>query len=109
MLSSLFCTCPLRHERRGSQVIVIHPGSRYIRLGRASEVNPIQVPCVVARKWKLPIQKEGRVNLVSRPKKKGEENINVTNGQETAQSPEKDPVRVSSIQLRIVLLKFHLV
>jgi actin-related protein 8 len=92
MLSSLFCTRPLRHERRGSQVIVIHPGSRYIRLGRASEVNPIQVPCVVARKWKLPIQKTGRVNLVSRPKKKGEENI--ANDQETGQAPEKDPVRI---------------
>jgi hypothetical protein len=61
-----------------------------MRIGRASDVNPIQVPSVVARKWKLPVQKTWRVNLVSRPKKSSEENIN---NQETGKVPESDPVR----------------
>lgn len=35
---------------RGSQVLVIHPGSRFIRIGRASDVNPVSVPNVLARR-----------------------------------------------------------
>jgi actin-related protein len=31
-------------------VIVIHPGSRFTRIGRACDVNPVTVPSVVARK-----------------------------------------------------------
>ena len=31
-------------------MIVIHPGSRFTRIGRACDVNPITVPSVVARK-----------------------------------------------------------
>ncbi|KAF9561207.1 actin-related protein [Agrocybe pediades] len=56
-------------QRRGSQVIVIHPGSRFIRIGRASDVNPVSVPCVVARKSKTPITATPRVPLVSYPRK----------------------------------------
>ncbi|KAI0272353.1 hypothetical protein BC834DRAFT_856390 [Gloeopeniophorella convolvens] len=41
---------PPPEGRRGSQVIVIHPGSRYLRIGRASDVTPTTVPSVVARK-----------------------------------------------------------
>ncbi|KAJ7091416.1 hypothetical protein B0H15DRAFT_836015 [Mycena belliarum] len=37
-------------SRRGSQVIVIHPGSRLLRIGKASDVFPVAVPNVVARK-----------------------------------------------------------
>ena len=76
------------YERRGSQVIIIHPGSRYIRIGRASDVNPTQVSCVVARKWKFPIAKTCRVNLVSRPKRTREERVNIADDQES------DPVRM---------------
>ena len=31
-------------------MIVIHPGSRFTRIGRACDVNPVTVPSVVARK-----------------------------------------------------------
>ncbi|CAG8685345.1 4928_t:CDS:2 [Funneliformis mosseae] len=34
----------------GSKVLVIHPGSRYLRIGRASEAFPIVVPHVIARR-----------------------------------------------------------
>ncbi|PPQ78392.1 hypothetical protein CVT25_011615 [Psilocybe cyanescens] len=57
-------------QRRGSQVIIIHPGSRYIRIGRGSDVNPISVPCVVARKSKTPFTVAPRIQLVSRPRKR---------------------------------------
>ncbi|KAJ7623175.1 hypothetical protein FB45DRAFT_924792 [Roridomyces roridus] len=40
--------------RRGSQIIVIHPGSRNIRVGKASDVFPVTVPNVVARKMNPP-------------------------------------------------------
>ncbi|KAJ6518873.1 hypothetical protein C8R45DRAFT_949593 [Mycena sanguinolenta] len=41
---------PPQDARRGSQVIVIHPGSRFLRIGKASDVFPVTVPNVVARK-----------------------------------------------------------
>ncbi|KAF8268785.1 actin-related protein [Lactarius quietus] len=41
---------PPPEGRRGSHVIVIHPGSRYLRVGRASDVTPLTVPNVIARK-----------------------------------------------------------
>lgn len=31
-------------------MIVIHPGSKFTRIGRACDVNPVTVPSVVARK-----------------------------------------------------------
>ncbi|GAA5929917.1 uncharacterized protein JCM15063_004664 [Sporobolomyces koalae] len=33
-----------------AQTIVIHPGSRWLRIGRASEIAPLAVPNVIARK-----------------------------------------------------------
>ncbi|KAK7025245.1 actin-related protein 8 [Favolaschia claudopus] len=41
---------PPQDARRGSQIIVIHPGSRSLRIGKASDVFPVSVPSVVARK-----------------------------------------------------------
>ncbi|KAI9440349.1 hypothetical protein H4582DRAFT_1936346 [Lactarius indigo] len=41
---------PPPEGRRGSHVIVIHPGSRFLRVGRASDVTPLTVPNVIARK-----------------------------------------------------------
>ncbi|KAG8914446.1 actin-like protein arp8 [Tulasnella sp. 408] len=35
---------------RGSDIIVIHPGSRWIRVGRATDAFPVSVPHVLARK-----------------------------------------------------------
>lgn len=54
-------------HRRGSQVIVIHPGSRYIRIGKASDVVPVSVPCVVARKCKTETPKVTRIRNVVHP------------------------------------------
>ncbi|KZT27931.1 actin-like ATPase domain-containing protein [Neolentinus lepideus HHB14362 ss-1] len=56
-------------SRRGSQVLVIHPGSRYLRIGRASDVNPLTVPNVIAHKHKLPIPKPVFVEGITRPRK----------------------------------------
>ena len=40
----------VRQGRRGSDVIVIHPGSKFTRIGRACDINPVTVPTVIARK-----------------------------------------------------------
>ncbi|TFY71544.1 hypothetical protein EVG20_g1464 [Dentipellis fragilis] len=53
--------------RRGSQVIVIHPGSRYLRIGRASDMTPVTIPNVVARKTKPPVPESVFVEGISRP------------------------------------------
>ncbi|KAF9454265.1 actin-like ATPase domain-containing protein [Macrolepiota fuliginosa MF-IS2] len=55
-------------SRRGSQVIIIHPGSGYIRIGKASDVVPVSVPCVVARKCRTSAPKVTRVQNVARPR-----------------------------------------
>ncbi|KAF9461204.1 actin-related protein [Collybia nuda] len=55
--------------RRGAQVIVIHPGSRFLRIGKASDVNPLTVTNVIARKCKPPVPAAARVEGVSRPQK----------------------------------------
>lgn len=35
---------------KGSDTIVIHPGSRWIRVGRATDPYPVSIPHVIARK-----------------------------------------------------------
>lgn len=88
----------LRKRRRGSQVIVIHPGSGYIRIGRASDVNPITVPCVVARKSNTPLKPTKRVRLVSYPRNQAKESLAVDLSQEdTGKQAPPDPVRVEHL------------
>lgn len=55
--------------RRGSKVIVIHPGSRFLRIGRASDVTPATIPNVIARKHKPPVPQPTLVEGISRPRK----------------------------------------
>ncbi|KAL1747609.1 hypothetical protein HDZ31DRAFT_31536 [Schizophyllum fasciatum] len=42
-------------QRRGQQTLVIHPGSSNFRIGRASDISPVVVPAVVARKFNAPV------------------------------------------------------
>ncbi|KIK08875.1 hypothetical protein K443DRAFT_655462 [Laccaria amethystina LaAM-08-1] len=58
----------LDQRRRGSQVLVIHPGSCYLRIGKASDVNPVTVPAVVARKHTSAPPEIIRVENVCRPR-----------------------------------------
>ena len=39
------------HEPHGSKIIVIHPGSQYLRIGFANDALPKTVPMCIARKW----------------------------------------------------------
>ncbi|TFK51830.1 actin-related protein [Heliocybe sulcata] len=55
--------------RRGSQVLVVHLGSRYLRIGRASDVNPLTVPNVIAHKHKPPVPEPVFIEGVTRPRK----------------------------------------
>ncbi|TFY69107.1 hypothetical protein EVJ58_g619 [Rhodofomes roseus] len=54
--------------RRGSKVIVIHPGSRFLRIGRACDVTPVAIPNVIARKYN-PVPEPRFVEGISRPRK----------------------------------------
>ncbi|KAI0330934.1 actin-like ATPase domain-containing protein [Cubamyces sp. BRFM 1775] len=54
--------------RRGSKVVVIHPGSRFLRIGRASDVTPLTIPNVIARKHTPPIPDPVYVEGISRPR-----------------------------------------
>ena len=50
-------------------MIVIHPGSRFTRIGRACDVNPVTVPSVVARKLRggATVPKPTYVKGIERP------------------------------------------
>lgn len=50
-------------------MIVLHPGSRFLRIGRASDVSPVTVLNVIARKCKPPIPSFPRVDRILRPRK----------------------------------------
>lgn len=59
---------PPPEGRRGSHVVVIHLGSRYLRVGRASDVTPVTVPNVIARKT-IKAPAPTCVKGISRPRK----------------------------------------
>ncbi|GBB85001.1 hypothetical protein RclHR1_11590005 [Rhizophagus clarus] len=42
----------LESNVEGSKVLVIHPGSKYLRIGRASEAFPVVVPHLIARRMR---------------------------------------------------------
>ncbi|KIJ20923.1 hypothetical protein PAXINDRAFT_95903 [Paxillus involutus ATCC 200175] len=80
-------------QRRGSQVVVIHPGSRYLRIGKASDVTPLSVPNVIARKHKPPIPEPTFVESITRPRKGRDVHSSTPhppNGDEYAVSPPSD-------------------
>lgn len=58
-----------QEQRRGAQVIVLHPGSRFLRIGKASDVSPVTIPSVVARKCKPPVPRSVQVERILRPRK----------------------------------------
>ncbi|KAL0577906.1 phosphatidylinositol kinase-related protein kinase tor1, partial [Marasmius crinis-equi] len=58
-----------QETRRGSQVVVVHLGSRYLRVGKASDVNPVTVPNVVARKTNPPVPAPSFTEGICRPRK----------------------------------------
>jgi hypothetical protein len=84
--------------RRGSNVIVVHPGSRYLRIGRASDVNPVCVPNVIARKHEGPVPTPVFSEGISRPRNrrpKLQSPAPAENGDEYAVSVQSDdPVRL---------------
>ena len=101
---NLYYSCNLRSKgnRRGSQVIVIHPGSRFIRIGKASDVNPMSVPCVVARKHKTPFLAPERVSLVSRPRKEASVDKNLNEDDEHV--PPDDPVSFTEYRRLLLII-----
>ncbi|THH11839.1 hypothetical protein EW145_g366 [Phellinidium pouzarii] len=55
--------------RRGAKVLVIHPGSRWLRIGRAADVVPVSIPHVIARRVRdPPAAPPSSVHNISRPR-----------------------------------------
>lgn len=73
---------------------MIHPGSRWLRIGRASEVAPVVIPHVIARKHKPPVPPPTFVPCISRPQKGKEKLLPSTKkGDEySVENPSDDPV-----------------
>uniref|UniRef100_A0A8C5DEN6 Actin-related protein 8 n=1 Tax=Gouania willdenowi TaxID=441366 RepID=A0A8C5DEN6_GOUWI len=44
--------CPLQEQIQSNFIMVIHPGSRWLRIGRATDTLPVTVPHVIARRHK---------------------------------------------------------
>ncbi|KAL1918111.1 uncharacterized protein VTP21DRAFT_3377 [Calcarisporiella thermophila] len=42
-------------EKQGDNVIIIHPGSRYLRIGKSSDYSPRVVPHAIARRLNTPL------------------------------------------------------
>ena len=45
----------IEQGKRGADTIIIHPGTRFLRVGRATDAYPINVPHVIARKASPPV------------------------------------------------------
>ncbi|GJE93211.1 actin-like ATPase domain-containing protein [Phanerochaete sordida] len=94
-------------SRRGSKVIVIHPGSRFLRIGRASDVTPATVPNVIARKHQPPVPPPAFVEGISRPRKdreRGQVSTVVQSGDEYSVGPASDDpfdAKVAAIQVSL--------
>ncbi|KAF8587912.1 actin-like ATPase domain-containing protein [Ramaria rubella] len=107
--------------RRGSNVVVIHPGTRFLRIGRASDVFPITVPHVIARKSNVPVPPPIYIPTVT-GKKQGKEKVNEEvmvedSGMEVDDEareswdpidPKTSPI-ASSLRERMVFYKLHIV
>lgn len=51
---------------RGSDVIVIHPGSNYLRIGLATDALPVTIPHCIARRLRQPLKRrnpDGRLSV----------------------------------------------
>ncbi|KAF8555987.1 actin-like ATPase domain-containing protein [Imleria badia] len=91
-------------QRRGSQVVVIHPGSRYLRIGKASDVTPISVPNVIARKCKGSIPEPEYIENIARPRKGCNVPSANSNGDEYEVAPPSDDpfdVKLASITVSL--------
>ena len=88
-------------------MLVIHPGSRFIRIGRASDVSPVSTPNVIARKNAAPVPSPIHVETISRPRRGGRSRFN----SEDVSSASDDPVSSLSCMYDIlsicIILQFE--
>lgn len=57
---------------KGSDTIVIHPGSRWLRVGRSTDPFPVSVPHVIARKVSADAPKPPDLTRILKPHGDGE-------------------------------------
>lgn len=83
-------------------MIVIHPGSQFVKIGRASDVTPLQVPHVIARRHTPPVPPPVYTNSVGRldkGKEKVSGQISPEGDEYSVQVTSDDPVRGSELPL----------
>lgn len=51
----------------GKKIIVIHPGSRFLRIGRASDAYPVVTPHVIARRMRTSVNSQQKGSKVGGP------------------------------------------
>lgn len=76
--------------KRGSDIIIIHPGSRFLRIGRASDAYPVTIPHVIARKFNTPPNPPtvfARIRRVATSSIAGKKGQNDTNAMDTDEPP----------------------
>lgn len=93
--------------RRGSKVIVIHPGSRLLRIGRAADVVPTVVPHVIARKCRTqPAPPPLSLQSIMRPQldKDGENDTTDTSDEYQVKARSDDPVCIVLLTIKTRLI-----
>lgn len=78
----------------GSKTLVIHPGSRWLKIGMASDVFPVSVPNVIARKRRAgPVPEAVFHNGVISPASERNSSTTAREGHEIPAESDEDPVR----------------
>ncbi|CAE6403838.1 unnamed protein product [Rhizoctonia solani] len=93
----------------GSKTLVIHPGSRWLKIGMATDVFPVQIPNVIARRCRTgPTRESVFSNGIIKP---ASERDNPTDdvrekaaGYEMSAEPEEDPFTERTAGIRSSLL-----
>ena len=93
--------------RRGSKVIVIHPGSLFLRIGRAADVVPNVVPHVIARKCRTqPASPPLSLQSIMRPQldKEGENDTTDASDEYQVKTRSDDPVCIVLLTIKTRLI-----
>lgn len=96
-------------EKRGRNTVVIHPGSRWLRIGRASDILPCTVPNVIARRTrnakKLEFHCGIRRPIPLRADEEGDTMEDVENATEDVEKPPPEPSEVDEGTARLAAFK----
>ncbi|KAF8603889.1 actin-like ATPase domain-containing protein [Ceratobasidium sp. AG-I] len=94
----------------GAKTVVIHPGSRWLKIGMATDVFPVSIPNVIARKQRVqPVAKPAFHSSIIQPQSERETGREKTNGPDEAADLEEPFVeRTAGIRSSLLArMKFY--